>query len=287
MGPRHPSRTLPPSLMQASQTKADAPDAGDIEAGLRLDQRDQRAPLAHSPVRQQPGQQQQQEEEEEQEAVAPQATAGPSTSAPRSPPADAGQGAGSSSPQPPLADPQRQRQQWQQQPGPQPAEPPPLQPPSPPWHGAAAAAAGGSDASDGGPAECVICLEPYAAGDVVKRLPACGHEFHADCIDSWLVKQATCPLCKDTLWEPVPLPLLPLWYLELLAVQHRQLAASPDGSGSGSGSARSAVLQAATRAGHSLTAASRHGSGSAGGSVAARAAQVAASLAAAGPPPPR
>lgn len=32
---------------------------------------------------------------------------------------------------------------------------------------------------------CMICLEDYVAGDVVRVWPPCGNEFHAFCIDKW------------------------------------------------------------------------------------------------------
>lgn len=43
--------------------------------------------------------------------------------------------------------------------------------------------------------ECTICLDSLVEGDEVRRLK-CGHVFHAECIDSWLVKVAACPLCR-------------------------------------------------------------------------------------------
>ncbi|KAK4266771.1 hypothetical protein QN277_023648 [Acacia crassicarpa] len=44
-------------------------------------------------------------------------------------------------------------------------------------------------------AECCICLCAYEDGAELRELP-CGHHFHADCIDKWLIINANCPLCK-------------------------------------------------------------------------------------------
>ncbi|CAN8313158.1 unnamed protein product [Cochlearia groenlandica] len=43
---------------------------------------------------------------------------------------------------------------------------------------------------------CLICLDDYVAGDVVRVLPQCGHEFHALCIDKWFRLGSTCPSCR-------------------------------------------------------------------------------------------
>lgn len=43
---------------------------------------------------------------------------------------------------------------------------------------------------------CSICIEGFHVGDSIRRL-ACGHAFHISCIDLWLVRQASCPLCKQ------------------------------------------------------------------------------------------
>lgn len=43
---------------------------------------------------------------------------------------------------------------------------------------------------------CPVCLEHVAAGDVLRTLPRCGHKFHVACVDAWLERKATCPLCK-------------------------------------------------------------------------------------------
>jgi len=43
---------------------------------------------------------------------------------------------------------------------------------------------------------CSICLENVGAGDIVRTLP-CMHQYHANCVDPWLVSNATCPICKS------------------------------------------------------------------------------------------
>ncbi|AQK71434.1 putative RING-H2 finger protein ATL36 isoform X2 [Zea mays] len=47
--------------------------------------------------------------------------------------------------------------------------------------------------------QCTVCLEEYEAKDVVRVLPACGHAFHATCIDAWLRQHPTCPVCRASL----------------------------------------------------------------------------------------
>jgi len=42
---------------------------------------------------------------------------------------------------------------------------------------------------------CIICLDVYVPGERIRLLP-CVHRFHVDCIDQWLKKHTTCPLCK-------------------------------------------------------------------------------------------
>ncbi|CAN8318457.1 unnamed protein product [Cochlearia groenlandica] len=43
---------------------------------------------------------------------------------------------------------------------------------------------------------CAICLQNAAEGEKMRRITACGHCFHADCIDPWLEKRSTCPVCR-------------------------------------------------------------------------------------------
>ena len=44
---------------------------------------------------------------------------------------------------------------------------------------------------------CSICLEAFQEGDIIRKLPRCQHNFHVECIDSWLVRKAECPVCKQ------------------------------------------------------------------------------------------
>lgn len=57
-------------------------------------------------------------------------------------------------------------------------------------------------------AECSLCLELFESGQKLRLLP-CGHAFHRECVDRWLLgpmqrnRPRQCPLCKAN-------PLLPL-----------------------------------------------------------------------------
>ncbi|KAJ3679712.1 hypothetical protein LUZ60_017723 [Juncus effusus] len=43
---------------------------------------------------------------------------------------------------------------------------------------------------------CPVCLETFRPGEKYRVLPSCGHAFHVNCVDLWLVKNATCPICR-------------------------------------------------------------------------------------------
>ena len=51
---------------------------------------------------------------------------------------------------------------------------------------------------------CAICLVEYEVGDDIRCLP-CNHEFHKSCVDAWLGNNASCPACRHSLSDLVPL----------------------------------------------------------------------------------
>ncbi|PRQ46657.1 putative transcription factor C2H2 family [Rosa chinensis] len=44
--------------------------------------------------------------------------------------------------------------------------------------------------------ECAVCLSKFEDIEVLRLLPKCKHAFHIDCIDHWLEKHSSCPLCR-------------------------------------------------------------------------------------------
>ncbi|KAH0726630.1 hypothetical protein KY284_002495 [Solanum tuberosum] len=45
---------------------------------------------------------------------------------------------------------------------------------------------------------CAICLCEYCVKDSVRCIPECNHCFHADCVDEWLQKSGSCPICRSS-----------------------------------------------------------------------------------------
>ncbi|KAF5739634.1 RING-H2 finger protein ATL46-like [Tripterygium wilfordii] len=52
------------------------------------------------------------------------------------------------------------------------------------------------------PCDCAVCLCEFSGKDKLRLLPMCSHAFHVGCIDTWLLSNSTCPLCRGTLFAP-------------------------------------------------------------------------------------
>lgn len=48
---------------------------------------------------------------------------------------------------------------------------------------------------------CSICLVEFEAEESLRQLP-CGHLYHPECVDVWLLGNASCPLCKASILRP-------------------------------------------------------------------------------------
>ncbi|XP_076881690.1 uncharacterized protein LOC143529893 [Bidens hawaiensis] len=47
--------------------------------------------------------------------------------------------------------------------------------------------------------DCVVCLCEFSPHDKLRLIPVCSHAFHTHCIDTWLLSNSTCPLCRVNL----------------------------------------------------------------------------------------
>ena len=61
--------------------------------------------------------------------------------------------------------------------------------------GGAGPVGGGESSLSSDQTTCSICLEDYSHGQEIRTLPCC-HSFHAQCVDKWLAKNRSCPVCK-------------------------------------------------------------------------------------------
>ncbi|KAJ7974542.1 RING-H2 finger protein [Quillaja saponaria] len=52
------------------------------------------------------------------------------------------------------------------------------------------------------PFDCAVCLCEFSEKDKLRLLPICSHAFHINCIETWLLSNSTCPLCRGTLVSP-------------------------------------------------------------------------------------
>ncbi|GLJ37775.1 hypothetical protein SUGI_0767810 [Cryptomeria japonica] len=46
---------------------------------------------------------------------------------------------------------------------------------------------------------CSICLDDYRDWEILRILMDCKHVYHVDCIDAWLMRSASCPICRNCL----------------------------------------------------------------------------------------
>lgn len=97
---------------------------------------------------------------------------------------------------------------------------------------------------------CPVCLEEYHPEDRLQQLPVCGHTFHMECLDRWLAKRVTCPICRLSLLPSGKFP----WETQY---SHRRTA----GRGSppaGDGGQTSAQLESESEPQHTLVPWSRN-----------------------------
>lgn len=59
----------------------------------------------------------------------------------------------------------------------------------------------GEKGTQGGNAECAVCLEDFRSGEQCRLIPVCSHAFHVQCADAWLSKRSSCPICRRSARE--------------------------------------------------------------------------------------
>jgi hypothetical protein len=51
---------------------------------------------------------------------------------------------------------------------------------------------------------CLVCLFDFERRDPIRKILACRHLFHQECLDMWLKKDRSCPFCRQDLrWEAI------------------------------------------------------------------------------------
>jgi hypothetical protein len=46
---------------------------------------------------------------------------------------------------------------------------------------------------------CSICRQVFEDQEICRRITGCQHFFHHACVDSWIVRNPTCPMCRNTI----------------------------------------------------------------------------------------
>ncbi len=49
---------------------------------------------------------------------------------------------------------------------------------------------------------CSVCLDSFKKG-LYKRTLNCGHLFHKKCVDKWISREKSCPLCRCDPFTPI------------------------------------------------------------------------------------
>lgn len=50
---------------------------------------------------------------------------------------------------------------------------------------------------------CSICQDECSDGQPIRTVVVCGHQYHSECLESWLQHRPTCPLCNQDVTTPV------------------------------------------------------------------------------------
>eukprot|EP00891_Asterochloris_glomerata_P006545 jgi/Astpho2/6545/e_gw1.00099.52.1_t len=56
--------------------------------------------------------------------------------------------------------------------------------------------------------ECSICHEEYASEEDILRILKCGHRYHVECVDRWVLssmngtnREPACPMCNASIFK--------------------------------------------------------------------------------------